>query len=119
MEDKGPGLYHVYLPAQLEWGASVPNPDEAPVRVFDVSGTVCWDPRLRSASGCNGPAGNGIVPGMDAEGGAEFVASQRPAGSLLVRTLNGRTWFTVNDRMGEGFKDNEGYFEFDVAVAQR
>jgi hypothetical protein len=119
VQDKGPGLYHVYLPAQLEWGASVPNSDAAPVRVFNVTGTVCWDPRLRSASGCNGPAGNGIVPGADAEGGAGFVASQEPAGSLLTRTLNGRTWFTVNDRIGEGFKDNEGYFEFDVAIGRR
>jgi hypothetical protein len=119
VQDKGLGLYHVYLPAQLEWGASVPNPDAAPVRVFNVTGTICWDTRLRNASGCNGPAGNGIIPGMDAEGGAEFVASQKPTGSLVAQTLNGRTWFTVNDRMGEGFKDNEGYFEFDVAVAQR
>jgi hypothetical protein len=115
----GPGQYHVYLPAQLEWGASVPNPDEAPVRVFNVTGTVCWDPRLRHVSGCNGPAGNGIVPGSDAEGGADFVAPQKPAGSLVARTLNHRTWFTVNDRTGDSFQDNAGYFEFDVAVGQR
>jgi len=119
VQEKGPGLYHVYLPANLEWGANVPNPNTDPVRVWNVTGTVCWDPRLRNASGCNGPAGNGIIPGQDPEGGADFVAPQKPAGSLVARTLNGHTWFTVNDRMGAGFKDNEGFFEFDVSVARR
>jgi len=84
-----------------------------------VVGTVCWDPRLRGASGCNGPAGNGIVPGRDPEGGSDFVSPQKPAGSLVVRSLNGRLWFTVNDRIGAGFKNNEGFFEFDVLLGQK
>jgi hypothetical protein len=116
IQTKAPGLYHVYLPANLEWGASVPNPGGASARVFNVTGKVCWDPRLREGAGCNGPPGNGIVPGIDAEGGADFVAPKMPAGSLVVRTLNGKLWFTVNDRTGPGFKDNEGFFEFDVAL---
>jgi hypothetical protein len=119
VQEKGPGLYHVYLPANLEWGASVANPNRAPARVFNVTGTVCWDPRLRGPSGCNGPEGNGIAPGLDPEGGSEFVAPQKPAGSLVVRSLNGKLWFTVNDRMGAGFKNNEGFFEFDVSLGQK
>jgi hypothetical protein len=116
VQDKGSGLYHVYLPANLEWGASVPNPAGAPVKVTNVTGIVCWEPSLHSAVGCNGPEGNGIIPGKDVEGGADFVAPQRPVGSLLARQLNRRVWFTINDRTGEGFKDNQGFFEFDVRV---
>jgi hypothetical protein len=119
VQEKGPGLYHVYLPANLEWGAFLANPNGSPARVFNVAGTVCWDPRLGGAAGCSGPAGNGIVPGLNAEGGSEFVAPQKPAGSLVVRSLNGKLWFTVNDRMGAGFKNNEGFFEFDVSLGQR
>jgi hypothetical protein len=50
---------------------------------------------------------------------AERVLLQRSARSLVAKSLNGRTYFTVNDRMGEGFKDNEGYFEFDVVVGAK
>ena len=57
-----------------------------------------------------------VIPGTDPEGGANFIAPQKPAGSLVVRTLNGRIWFSVNDRTGDGFKDNEGFFEFDVTL---
>jgi hypothetical protein len=119
VEEKGPGEYHVYLPAHLEWGASVPNPAMAQARVYNVTGAVCWDPRLRDSGGCNGPAGNGIIPGEEAEGATGFVAPKSPTGSLIARSLNGHTWFTINDRTGDGFKDNEGYFEFDVTVRQQ
>ncbi len=116
VQSTGEGQYHVYLPANLEWGASVPCPPGASTRVWNVKGTVCWEPRLRKTSGCNGPPGNGVIPGPDAEGGADFVAPEKPVGSLVVRMLDGKIWFSVNDRTGEGFKDNEGYFEFDVTV---
>jgi len=89
-----------------------------PVRVFNVTGTVCWDPRLRESSGCNGPAENGVVPGAEAEGAAGFISPKAQAGSLVTRSLNGRVWFSVNDRTGEGFNDNEGFFEFDVSVGR-
>lgn len=118
VQDKGGGLYHVYLPANREWGARVPNSAGASVKVTNVTGIVCWEPLLRSGVGCNGPEGNGIVPGKDVEGGAEFVAPQKPVGSLLARQLNGSVWFTINDRMGEGFKDNQGFFEFDVTLGK-
>ena len=97
VESKGDGQYHVYRPANLEWGASVPNPAGAPARVWNVKGIVCWEPQLRKTSGCNGPPGNGVIPGTDPEGGENFIAPQQPAGSLVVRTLNGRIWFSVND----------------------
>jgi hypothetical protein len=116
VQDKGAGLYHVYLPANLEWGASVANPASAHAQVTNVTGVVCWEPLLHSAAGCNGPAGNGVVPGKDVEGGTDFVAPQKPVGSLVARQLNGRVWFTINDRMGGGFKDNQGFFEFDVRI---
>ena len=119
VEEKAPGEYHVYLPAHLEWGASVPNPAMSPVRVHNVTGAICWDPRLRDSGGCNGPAGNGTIPGEEAEGAAGFVAPKSPTGSLVVRSLNGRVWFSINDRAGDGFKDNEGFFEFDVSVGQQ
>jgi hypothetical protein len=119
IQEKSPGEYHVYLPAHLEWGAHVPNPNGTPVHVYNIKGTVCWDPRLRNSGGCNGHAGNGIIPGPDPEGGPGFVAPQHPAGALIGRNLNGSTYFTVNDRPGDSFKDNEGFFEFDVTVMVR
>lgn len=115
VEEKGPGNYHVYLPAHIEWGASIPNPDKAEVRVFNVTGTVCWSPRLRESGGCNGPAGNGRIPGESDTSG--FVNARAAVGSLVVRTLNGTVWFSVNDRSG-AFGDNEGYFEFDVTLSR-
>jgi len=119
VQQTGPGLFHVYLPANQEWGASVPNPAMEPVRAINVKGLVCWDRRLPERLGCNGPAGNGVVPGDEVEGGAGFVAPQRPAGALVGRSINGRAYFTVNDRTGDGFKNNEGYFEFDVVVGAK
>jgi hypothetical protein len=119
IQEKSPREYHVYLPAHREWGAHVPNPNGTPVRVYKIKGTVCWDPRLRNSTGCNGPAGNGVVPGPDPEGGPGFVDPRHPAGALLARNLNDSTYFTVNDRAGDAFKDNEGFFEVDVTVMVR
>jgi hypothetical protein len=119
IQEKGPGEYHVYLPAHLEWGVRVANPNDTPVRVYNIKGTVCWDPRLRNSTGCNGHAGNGVIPGADPEGGPGFVDPQKPAGALVGRNLNGSTSFSVNDRTGDAFKDNEGFFEFDVTVMVR
>ncbi|HXS92964.1 MAG TPA: hypothetical protein VN736_00075 [Candidatus Limnocylindrales bacterium] len=57
-----------------------------------------------------------MAPGNDVEGGAEFVDPRKPAGSLVLRVLNGSIWFSVNDRSGRWFQDNEGFFEFDFQV---
>jgi hypothetical protein len=65
---------------------------------------------------CNGPAGNGIVPGAEGQASNGFLSAKSAAGALIVKTLNGKLWFSVNGRTGEGFKDNEGFFEFDVKI---
>ena len=51
---RGPGLFHVLLPAQLERGASVPLPTGAAAVIRAASGTVCLDPTPES---CSGPKG--------------------------------------------------------------
>jgi hypothetical protein len=98
VQETGPGMWHVVLPANAEWGASVPNVSGRPVAIQNARGLVCWNLRALGAGGCNGPAGN-------ASG----------TGRLISRTSDGRTWFSVDDRTGN-FRDNEGYFEFDVRV---
>ncbi len=110
-ESAGTGKYHVILPAHLEWGVSIPAPPGANVTVTDATGMICWDLAARGSEGCNGPQGNGTNAGN-----ADFVSPDQMAGALVHRALNGKTWFSVNDRKGNGFADNEGYFEFDVEV---
>ena len=33
-----------------------------------------------------------------------------------MKTDGGRTWFSVNGRSGIAFKDNEGFYEFDLEI---
>jgi hypothetical protein len=108
VEDNG-ASYHIVLPANLEWGASIPNSSGRAVVVTNAHGIVCWDLRDRGSEGCSGPAGNGITAG------AGFLAEDAPAGVLISRTREEHTWFSVNGRGGSGFKDNEGFYEFDAA----
>lgn len=98
VQETGPGMWHVVLPANAEWGASVPNSPGRPVSIENARGLVCWNVQALGAGGCNGPDGN-------ASG----------AGRLISRTSDGRTWFSVDDRTGN-FRKNEGYFEFDARV---
>ena len=86
--------YHIVLPGNLEWGASIPNAAGRAVTIENEHGIVCQDFKARGSEGCSGPAGNG-------------------AGALIMSTHDGRTWFSVN---GHSFKNNEGFFEFDVDV---
>jgi hypothetical protein len=86
------------LPANLEWGASIPNPSSRPVAIQNTRGIACWNVQMLGRQGCNGPAGN-----------------QSGAGALITRTKDGRTWFSIDDRTGN-FRDNEGFFEFDVRI---
>ena len=102
--------YHIVLPANLEWGASVPNPSGRPVAVTNAKGIVCWDLKAPAFQGCGGPSGNGGAAG------AGFLAEDKPAGALIMRTRDGHTWFSVNGRSGIAFKDNEGFYEFDLEV---
>ncbi len=98
VEESGPGAYHIVLPANLPWGANVPNPAGRIVRVENAHGVACWSLAELGQEGCNGPLGN-----------------REGAGGLIQRTNHGRTEFSVDDRTGK-FRDNEGYFEFDVRV---
>lgn len=91
IEEKGAGMYHVVLPAHLEWGAAVPNIAGRDFEVVQPHGLVCWDVE-RGAEGCGGP-----------EVG------------LLSRKVGGKIEFSVKDT-GRTFADNQGYFEFDVRL---
>ena len=110
VEPRGAGQYHVVLPAHLEWGASIPNPAGARVRVTAVAGTVCLDFGARGAESCNGAQGDGR------RSGAGYLAPEEAAGALISKTTGDRTWFSVNDRSGDAFARHDGYFEFDVTV---
>jgi Legume lectin domain len=101
--------YHIVLPANLEWGASVPNPSGRTVVVTNSHGIACWDLKA-GADGCSGPFGN------RPSAGAGFLDPGAPAGALIQRTREDRIWFSVNHRAGAGFQDNEGFFEFDVEI---
>lgn len=98
VDQTAPGTWHVVLPANAEWGAGIPNPSGTPITIENARGIVCWNVQALGEHGCNGPTGN-------ASG----------AGALIHRTSDGRTWFSVDDRTGN-FRDNEGYFEFDVRL---
>ncbi len=107
-EPKG-AVYHVVLPANQEWGASIPNPSGRTLVVTNSHGIICWDTNS-GVDGCSGPSGNGTAAG------AGFLDPGAPAGALIVSTREGRTWFSVNHRVNTSFKDNEGFFEFDVEL---
>ncbi|MBV8553569.1 MAG: hypothetical protein JOY54_19900 [Acidobacteriaceae bacterium] len=100
--------YHVILPGNIEWGASIPSPKGRTVVVTNAHGIVCWDFQARGSDGCSGPSGNGTPAG------AGFLDPDAPAGALIVRAREGHTWFSVNGRSGAGFKNNEGFYEFDL-----
>jgi hypothetical protein len=110
IKELGKGRYHVILPAQAEWGASILTPPGGTATVSAASGTVCLNSQSRSTSSCNGPSGIG----SHADSG--FLAPDQPAGALVVKTAGDRTYFSVNDRSGAAFQQHEGYFEFDVTI---
>jgi len=110
VEVQGPAQYRVVLPAQREWGVSVPNPAGLGLAINGASGMVCLDSEARRTSMCNGPQGNGR------RAGAGFLSPNEAAGALISTTRGGRTYFSVNDRSGAAFQDHEGYFEFNVTI---
>jgi hypothetical protein len=90
VNDGGSRAFHIVLPGNLEWGASIPNPEGRPVIIANASGSVCHDVETLGAAGCSGP------------------------GVLIQRTAEGRTWFSVNTPAG--VNANEGYFEFEAQI---
>jgi hypothetical protein len=109
IERNGTG-YHVVLPANLEWGASVPNLQGRTFIVTNARGIACWDVKAQGAHGCSGPSGS------TQRAGVAFLVSNAPVGALITETREGHTWFSVNGRRGAGFKDNEGFYEFDLEL---
>lgn len=91
VEETAPGHFHIVLPANLEWGASISNPSERAIAVSNVHGMVCWDFKSRGAEGCSATAGP------------------------ISKTTGNRTYFSI-DGHGTGFSNNEGFIEFDVAI---
>ena len=81
---------------------SITNPSERRVVVTNAKGIVCWDLEALDSQGCGGPPANGGAVG------AGFLAEDKPAGALIIRTRDGRTWFSVNGRCDIAFKDNKG-----------
>ena len=59
------------------------------------------------------------LPGMGTApiSGQGFLAPDRAPGALITKTHNGRQYFSVNDRGGDAFHYNEGYFPFDVDIS--
>ena len=118
VEEKAPGHYHVVLPAHIEWGASIPNPDAVPIAISNAHGSVCWPDANGGAQECGGPDGVADINKHGARG-TLLDAGHNP-GALVSKNEKGRTWFSVNGRQGRdfkpGFKDNQGFFEFDVRV---
>jgi hypothetical protein len=98
VEVTGSGTYHIVLPANLEWGATIPNPSSRPVVIQNAHGIVCWNLQALGPPSCNGPAGD-----------------QSGAGALITRIKDGLTWFSIDDRTGN-FRANQGFFEFDVQL---
>jgi hypothetical protein len=101
-EEKGPGQFHVILPASSEWSISVPDA-EGTATIHAAEGTVCLSP-----DACVGPQGLGSAAGPG------FLAPDKPVGALISKVINGRAYFSVNHRRGAPFRDHEGYFRFDV-----
>jgi hypothetical protein len=109
VEHSGAG-YHVILPGNLEWGASIPDSPGKTVVVTNAHGIVCWDFTARGSEGCSGPSGNATSVGTG------FLATDAPAGALLMRAHDGHVWFSVNGRSGAEFKNNQGFYEFDLEI---
>jgi hypothetical protein len=98
VERRAPGIFHVILPANLPWGAAIPNPQSRTVTISNARGLVCWNVAELGQYGCNGPEGN-----------------PAGAGRIIQRTAKGHTEFSIDDRTNH-FTDNEGYFEFDISI---
>ncbi len=102
--------YHVVLPGNSEWAVRVPNSTKERAVVKNAHGIVCWDLKDRGGNGCSGPSG------IEGSAGTGFLDEDAPAGALISRTQEGSTLFSVNGRVGNGFKDNDGFYEFDVEI---
>lgn len=95
VEQSRADVFHIVLPGNVQWGASIPNPDGRRVTILNGRGSVCRDVASRGAQGCAGPS------------------------AIMQRNAGGRTLFGVglSGNTGDGDTEaNEGYFEFDVRL---
>jgi hypothetical protein len=96
IDETASGVFHIVLPGNLEWGASIPNPQGRPVTIANTSGSVCHNVETLGAAGCSGPE------------------------ALIQRTADGRTWFSINVSSvradGRGSAATEGFFEFEARI---
>jgi len=114
VEERGPGFYHVILPAHLEWGASIPNPYGRTVAIEGARGMVCQSLQPRGPETCSGPGG---VSADEAHTNPSSMLDRGAnAGALITKTEKGRAWFSVNGTRNRSFARNEGFFEFDVRL---
>jgi hypothetical protein len=115
VEAAGAG-YRIVLPANLEWGAAIPNPAEHAVVLSDKHGIVCWNEDTAGRQECSGS--DGIkVRGDSSETHRDLLLPDQPAGALIMKTRDGRTWFSVNGHSG-AMNANEGFFEFHVELKE-
>jgi hypothetical protein len=90
VEPRGDGQFHIVLPANLAWVASVPLPKQHKVTLLSMIDAVCMDPKAV---------------------GPDLCSDADPA-AILLRPNNGRIYFSI-----KGSTDrSEGYFEFDVGL---
>jgi hypothetical protein len=108
VEAHGAG-YRIVLPGNLEWGASIANPAQREVVLSNAHGIVCWKVDATGLEGCSGPVSTGVPSSPD------FLAPNQPICALITRTQEGRTWFSVNGRIGT-MRSSQGFFEFDVEL---
>ena len=101
--------YHIILPGNLQWGASIPNSSGRKVIIKDSHGIVCAHSKMNAPDACSVSDGNGTSAGPG------FLVPDSPAGALVMKTDRGQTWFAVNSHLGNDFRANEGFYEFDVA----
>jgi hypothetical protein len=90
IDESDSGAFHVVLPGNVEWGASIPNPEGHLVAIRNASGSVCHNVESLGAAGCSGPE------------------------ALVQRTTDGRTWFSVS--IPGPLNAKEGYFEFEAQI---
>ena len=107
--ERNGAAYHIVLPANVEWGARIPNATGREVDISNAHGIVCWDAKARGADGCSGPSGSGTPAGPG------FLSSTAAPGALIRETRGGETRFSVNART-TGFGEGQGFYEFDVAI---
>jgi uncharacterized RDD family membrane protein YckC len=110
-------IIHIALPANQEWPVRIPNPYNKRIVLSNMTGRVCWDPHVPESISCNGPGGSLWFPNRVAYP-EQFLFPQYRIGSIVWKTENGFTYFSVNDRSTVyapgAFSDNTGGFEFDV-----